>query len=277
MKKTRIQCLCFTVGFMVGIVFQTVGIPAYGADENQVEHVDLRSFFGTDQATFVFHDLDRMTMTVFNSARAKLACSPCSTFKIPNSLIGIETGVIQDASHPYQWDGVRRAIPTWNRDQTMRTAFQNSVVWYYQRLAGQVGEERMREYLQKIEYGNQDISSGLTAFWLSASLRISAIEQVVFLEKLVRDRLPFSERTVGIVKEIMVLEQDGTTVFRGKTGSGTLPDGKPLGWFVGYVEKGGHCYLFAANQDTVPGTNGMMVRDTVKQILTAWDLMPEKR
>jgi beta-lactamase class D len=171
--------------------------------------------------------------------------SPCSTFKIPNSLIGLETGVIADERAVLKWDGVKRSRPEWNRDHTLASAIKVSAVWYYQELARRVGAERMQKLVSSIPYGNGDISSGIDTFWLGRSLRISPDEQVAFLERLRRSTLPFSEQSQRIVREILVQEGPGPIVYRGKTGSCDFDEAPDHGWWVGWVEKDGKTTVFA--------------------------------
>jgi beta-lactamase class D len=171
--------------------------------------------------------------------------SPCSTFKIPNSLVGLETGVIAGADSVLPWDGVKRDREEWNRDHTLASAIKVSAVWYYQELARRVGASRMQKLLDAIPYGNLDTSSGIDVFWLGRSLKISPDEQVAFLERLRLSMLPFSERSQQIVRDILVQERSGSFVYRGKTGScggGKAPD---HGWWVGWVERDGKSTVFA--------------------------------
>jgi beta-lactamase class D len=171
--------------------------------------------------------------------------SPCSTFKIPNSLIGLETGVIADEGTVLKWDGVKRSRPEWNRDHTLASAIKVSTVWYYQELARRVGAERMQKLVSAIPYGNADTSSGIDTFWLGRSLRISPDEQAAFLERLRLSTLPFSERSQRIVRDILVQESPGPIVYRGKTGSCDFDGAPDHGWWVGWVEKDGQATVFA--------------------------------
>jgi beta-lactamase class D len=169
---------------------------------------------------------------------AETGFSPASTFKIPNSLIALETGVADGPEFPLPWDGVERWNEAWNQDHIHRTAFQKSVVWYYQELARRIGEERMQEFIDAFDYGNRDISGGIDQFWLSGALRISPREQVEFLRRLHQGELPLSERTLAIMlDDIMVHERSaGGTIVRAKTGWGDAPP-QNIGWFVGSVER----------------------------------------
>ncbi len=48
----------------------------------------------------------------------------------------------------------------------------------------------------------------------------------------------------AIVREIMVADTAGGAVLRGKTGW-ALSDAENLGWWVGWLERGGEAYFFA--------------------------------
>jgi beta-lactamase class D len=201
--------------------------------------------------------------------------SPCSTFKIPNSFIGLETGVIPDTSFVLKWDGVRRPREEWNRDHDLRSAMKHSVVWFYQELARRVGSERMREWISALDYGNEDTSGGIDRFWLGSSLRVSADEQVDFLGRLHAGGLPVSARSIAIVKDILTQEPPGPgIVYRGKTGSCQDPEAKdPHGWWVGSVEKEGRLFLYAALIEG-PGASGMVCRPMAERALAALGVLP---
>jgi beta-lactamase class D len=208
---------------------------------------DLSPFFAGYQACFVLWDVAADEYVIYNSERCAERLSPCSTYKIPHSLIALETGVIPDQNYVIEWDGTHYPVEVWNQDHTMASAVQNSVVWYFQAVATKIGEERMQAYLDKFGYGNQDISGGLTHFWLGSSLKISADEQIDFLHRLDMGDLPVSARSMDIIKEVLVLEETDAYVYRGKTGSCTPEGEHPLGWFVGYVRYGDHSVIFATN------------------------------
>jgi beta-lactamase class D len=232
--------------------------------------LELEKDFQGFKGAFVLYDLKGNRYVRYNPERCAERFIPASTFKIMNSLIGLETGVIPDADYVIQWDGTRYDIPAWNQDHTLRTAIQNSVVWYYQELARRVGEKRMQQYVAAAHYGNQDISGKIDTFWLEGGLRISAEEQVEFLKRLYKGELPFSQRSMNTVKEILVLERTETWQLSGKTGSGqrVLP---PVSWFVGYLETKGNVYFFATNIEGSDGT-GDKAREIAQNILQDWGL-----
>jgi beta-lactamase class D len=226
---------------------------------------ELKSNFQGFTGAFVLYDLNLKRYIRYNPERCAERFIPASTFKIMNSLIGLETGVIPDADYVIKWDGTKYDIPAWNQDHTLRTAIQNSVVWYYQELARRVGEKRMQEYVDAARYGNQDISGKIDTFWLEGGLRISAEEQVEFLKRLYKGELPFSQRSMNIVKEILVLEKTETYQLSGKTGSGQRITPHES-WFVGYLETKGNVYFFATNIEGSDGS-GDKAREIAQNIL----------
>lgn len=240
---------------------------------------EISSYFKGRPGTFVLHDLRRGDYLRHDAARAAERFTPFSTFKIPNSLIGLETGVIKDADFEIKWDEKKypannAAFAAWWQDQTLRTAFQRSAVWYYRELASRVGAERMKALVDKLDYGNEDTSGGLDRFWLGSSLKISADEQVEFLKQFYKEELPVSKRSAAIVKEIMKLEETPEYRLSGKTGGGPLAEGRYLGWFVGYLEAKGDVHIFALQ---IEGPTFASVRDErirlTKQILSDRGLM----
>jgi beta-lactamase class D len=198
--------------------------------------------------------------------------SPASTFKIPHALAALDAGVVSGPNHTMKWDGVPRAYESWRRDHTLRSAMQNSVLWYFQRIAEKLGMTREREYLKRFKYGNMDPSGGLTTFWLGQSLLISPDEQLQFLRRLYAGDLPVSRRATAIVKDILVQPRDVIVnaagrhpfaapwpvdaIVSAKTGSATNRQGQAARWIVGHVRRGSRVWLFvsavAGSDDEVP-------------------------
>ncbi len=195
------------------------------------------------EGSFVLFDPQADKYIFYNQAQFNQTFSPASTFKICNSLIGLETGVIKDENFVIPWDSVVRN-PVWDRDHDLRTAFANSTVWYYQELARRVGGQKMKYSLEKANYGNADTSGGIDQFWLTGGLRISPQQQIDFLKRLHDNQLPFSQRSVDIVKNIMITKDTLDYVVRAKTGWGGHGN-KDVGWYVGYIETKNNVYYFA--------------------------------
>jgi beta-lactamase class D len=221
-----------------------------GSSSTGAPRPDLSRFFGGADGTFVLLDGATGTTFRYNPDRAARGFSPASTFKIPNTLIALETGVASGPDFALVWDP--KAVPrqpwwpaSWARDQTLRTALPESVVWYYQELARRIGPERMRDYLRRFDYGNGDMSGGIDHFWLEGGLRISADEQVDFLRRLHEGKLGVSARSMQILKELLVLEKGAGYRLSGKTGSGRT-EGIGMAWLVGWVERPGWAVSYYA-------------------------------
>jgi beta-lactamase class D len=227
-----------------GALLLCLASPAAHAQTDSV--ADLSRFFGRFQGAFVSYDTRTRTTLRHNVRLCAERLPPASTFKIPNSLIGLESGVIRDRHFVIPWDSVRRPNAAWNRDHDLASAIAFSVVPYYQELARRVGAGRMQHFLDTLGYGNRDISGGIDRFWLGSSLRISPDEQVLFLRRLRENALPFSRRSIDIVKEILIQESNDRWTLRAKTGMADFDSSRAVGWYVGWVERAEGAVVFAA-------------------------------
>ena len=199
--------------------------------------------------TFVAYMVDDYLVVASDTQRSGEAKIPASTFKIPNSLIALETGVVADPDKDvFAWDGVKRPIEAWNRDHTLRSAIAVSAVPVYQEIARRIGQERMQKYVDLFDYGNRDIGGGIDQFWLSGALRIDPVEQVDFVDRLRRRALPVSPRSQDLVADILPVTKAGDSVIRAKSGLAGRDQGS-IGWMVGWAEKGAAQTVFALNMD----------------------------
>ena len=208
-----------------------------------------RHFKGLEiEGSIIIYDLNRDQIYQYNPTRNTTPFLPASTFKILSSLIALETQVIADEKTVLSWDGIQRSIPAWNQDLNIKQAFQASAVWFYQILARRVGYEQMKDWVNQAGYGNQTIGKpeDIDQFWLEGELRITPQQQIEFLRRFYSNELPFSERSLSIVKDIMVVEKTPNYTIRAKTG--WEGKGNPnIGWYVGYVEQNQNVYFFATN------------------------------
>lgn len=226
-----------------------VSYPALsGSDEGWQERADWAVLFSEAgvRGTMVVVDERTQDHWVFDADRAKTRFIPASTFKIPHLLFALDAGIVHNEFDTFTWDGTRRSIEAWNQDQDLRTSMRKSVVWVFQAFAQQLGEERERDYLARIGYGNGDASGGVDRFWLDGGLRISAQEEVAFLRRLYRNELPFQEAHQRLVKDVMIIEAGRDWILRGKTGWGEV-GGASIGWWVGWVEWRAGAVFFALN------------------------------
>lgn len=203
--------------------------------------VDSSGFAGT----ILLFDSRRQSYEAGHAERSDLRLIPASTFKIFNTLVALETGVVADAATVLPWDSVVRGRTELNRDLDLRTAFRLSAVPHFQEIARRIGPERMQRFIDTVGYGNRDISGGIDRFWLTGGLRISPREQIEFLMRLHRGELPFSARAMAAVREIMETERTADYAIAAKTGWSSMPDSSDVGWWVGWVERGRDTLFFA--------------------------------
>ena len=198
---------------------------------------------------FVMFDPATDTMLVSDEARARQRFVPASTFKIPNSLIGLDAGAVARIDEVLPYGGKPQRFKRWEQDMNLRDAIAASNVPVYQELARRIGGERMRAGLKKLQYGNMEVGDVVDRFWLDGPLAISAVEQAEFLHRLATGKVPMNERAVQSVKEITLLEKTDSYALHGKTGWYWPDAGQQIGWWVGWVEREGNVYAFALNID----------------------------
>ena len=228
------------------------------------ERKDLKKYFdeyGHD-GCFVLYDLKKDSYLKYNPKKCEEQFIPASTFKIFNSLVALETGVIKDEFEVFKWDSVKRFYDKWNQDLDMENAFKYSAVWFYQELARRIGEEKMQYYISKNHYGNENISGEIDYFWLNGGIRISANEQIEMLKKLYTNTLEFSQRSIDIVKRLMIYDKNDDYIIYAKTGWAMRVEDQ-IGWFVGYVEKGNDVYFFATNLQSKEPEEGFVSRKEI--------------
>ena len=239
-----------------------------------------------EERNFLIYDLNSHTWLKKEGPHCDVRISPCSTFKIPLSLIGFDTGILLDETTP-TWpfsDDYTGWLPQWRQAHNPRDWMHNSCIWFSQRLTALLGMTRLLYYLDLFEYGNQDLSgdpgedNGLKKAWLGSSLQISPREQIYFLIKMLRNELPISQRAVNTTKQILLMEHlpNGWTLY-GKTGSGFRqnPDGSinrdlQIGWYVGWLEKDHQTLLFAFNlldDEEVEAVAGRRAKENARGLL----------
>ncbi len=231
------------------------------------------------------------TLALFDSATGRLSCSdvercqkrylPASTFKIANTLIGLELGLLSDAETPMPWNGEYYSVPAWNQDHTLRSAVRVSCVPCFQELAGKVGPERMQAFLDALDYGNHSIEGGIERFWLDGGgLRISPVEQLDFLRRLDHSKLPVKAAHREVVSDVLTLDVGPSYVLRGKTGSARSSEqSAPTGWFVGWVELSERRVYFATLIDgsDLPLDIIPVRRRLTERALTDLGILPKER
>lgn len=217
--------------------------------------------------TAVVYDEDRNRFFVHDRQRARDRFIPASTFKIMNALVALQNGNVADEFEVLRWDGTESEIPVWNRDHSLASGMRFSVVWFYQEMARRTGQTRMQEWVDRVGYGNRDLSGGIDQFWLTGGLRISAREQIALLRRLADDDLPFDRAHQDTVRRMLV--QSAAPNFRlfGKTGWAMAPGQTDLGWYVGFSEYRGRRFFFALNIDMPSADDAPKREQLVRRLL----------
>lgn len=225
-------------------------MPGVAQSRSASERPDLDAHFRAASAvgTFALHDPTNDSFVVVNGERAASRYVPASTFKIANSLIALETGVLRDENEVVAYGGRPQQVKAWERDMAMKEAISLSNVPIYQAIARRVGLPLYETWLAKLDYGNRQIGTNVERFWLDGPLAISALEQARFATRLARGELPLSQRSQAIVRSILRLETANGRTLHGKTGW-FVSERLKLGWWTGWVEAGRDVRGFALNID----------------------------
>ena len=255
----------------------------------QVTEERMRTAFGEVEGALVWRDCATGEETVFAAATADTAFGPCSTFKIWNSLIGLEEGILAEPDDLFwTWDGAARSFAAWNADQTWRSAFAASCVPAFQELARKIGAERMQSWLEKLDYGNKDQCGRPEAFWLPRAGRktimITPREQARMVCRLINGELPVQAASVAKLTDVMKLAETEQGTLYGKTGSGLRdrPEGPQsdvdfdMGWLVGFVASGGKKYAYACLV-LGDGLTGKEARRVVEEVLRSGGIFCDRR
>jgi beta-lactamase class D len=166
--------------------------------------------------------------------RAAMPLRPASTFKVFLALVALETGTLRGADEIVPWDGKRYPKqPGWEKDMALREAMQSSSENYFGTLADRIGHDRLAQWVARAGYGNGRIGEVPAKAWLDGVLTVTARQQLEFVDRLRRNDLPFSAKTIAAVKAAMLDETIGSRRVYGKTG--TLEGN---GWWIGWVEGG---------------------------------------
>lgn len=255
------------------------------ASNNVKEDNSIKQYFDQNHVNgcFALYDNGTGRFTVYNLKRYRDSTyMPASTFKIINSLIGLQTGVISSDSMVISWDGIKRR-PQWDKDLNMYEAFRVSAVPYYQEVARRIGKDTMQFWLDSLQYGVSKNKtpykiSKIDTFWLDNSLKITPDQNLGVVKKLYFDELPFFKVHQENLKRVMLFEDNANYKLAYKTGWGETDKGNALGWIVGWIEENRHPYFFVLNIES-PDTHYDMatVRLTMlKEILKQYGFFEGK-
>jgi len=206
------------------------------------------------------------------------ASLPASTYKIPHSVIALETGVMPESTTVLPWDGKTRAIAAWNRDQSFASALSSSCVPCYQQIARRIGLSRMQAWLRELDFGTMHPEEQIDQFWLTGASRVTPRQQTRFLKRLATRQLSVSERSQNVVEQMLLQDSGPGWRLYAKTGwAGFMSTPEQTGWYVGYLKSGGKTYAFATQiqaTDPDPAVFGPLRRQITLDYLREQKLLP---
>lgn len=252
--------------------------------EPEIVEADWSEYFNGLNGTAVVYDAANRRYTMYDPELALTRRPPCSTFKIISSLIALENGILVPEDSTREWSGEIFWNENWNKNIDFSEAFRTSCVWYYRQVIDDIGKDMMQTELEKLQYGNCDISDwggllnidnnnrALTGFWIESSLMISPKEQVEVMERIFGDNSDYSEATQNELKQVMLVsEQEQTDIpIYGKTGMGTAQDIVVDAWFTGFAEHAGGKIYFCVHLGRTDGmdVSGSGAKEIAIQIVS---------
>ncbi|MCG8570702.1 MAG: class D beta-lactamase [Spirochaetes bacterium] len=259
--KNRVFIICILISF-------------YSCRSQVYQRNDLSFIFDKYQkeGAFFLYDLQNQQYHCNQPQRLNEGYLPASTFKIMNSLIGLESGVLNNKMEEFIWDGKQYPFQSWNTNHHLTSAFQNSVVWFYQELARRIGQSNMLKYLNEADYGNQNLSAGIDIFWLEGGFRVTPHEQIQLMVRLYQEALPFQKEHQKIVKKIMLQERTEDYSLYAKTGFVFREEIK-YGWWIGFIEQTHNTWFFVMLVDDQVNDREGKIRLT-KEILRYLHVYP---
>ncbi|MHA4808267.1 penicillin-binding transpeptidase domain-containing protein [Flavitalea flava] len=264
-------------------VFLLIPVLISACSQNNVkEDNSLKSYFDSAGVTgsFGLFDNGQGNFIIYNLPRFRdSAYLPAATFDIPLSLIGIQTGVVKDDSALITLDSTDITKPGCDRNLTLKQAFQHSCESGFRQLAGRIGKDTLKKWIDSLSYGNKNIDGPVDSFWMNGHLTLSSDEQLGLVKKLYFDQLRFFRRTQGIVRQMMLMESNANYKLSYKTGTGVKKDEHSINWLIGWVEENTHVYFFVLNIETAtpaPPANDVQI-GILKGILKKLGFLEGKR
>ena len=244
----------------------------WNTNNENISYINLASRFGNYDGSFVLYDITKNRWLIYDEKNALKRVSPESTYKIYSALIGLDEQVITPSDNLQKWDRTAYPFQEWESDQTLSTAMAASVNWYFQNIDAQLGSQTIYQHLKELNYGNMMVGPNLDHYWMESTLKISPVEQVKLLSQLYADELPFDRDSMRLVKDSILISDSNSGSVYGKTGTGRVNDQDINGWFVGYIQKRNHTYIFATNIQSNQDATGIIASEITLNILSELDI-----
>ncbi|HDA1091192.1 TPA: beta-lactam sensor/signal transducer BlaR1 [Staphylococcus aureus] len=232
--------------------------------QNDHQILDESKNFGSNSGSFVMYSMKKDKYYIYNEKESRKRYSPDSTYKIYLALFGLDRHIISDKNSRMSWNHNHYPFDSWNKDQDLNTAIQNSVNWYFERISNQLSKNYTSDQLKQLNYGNKNLGS-YKAYWLEDSLKISNLEQVIVLKNMMEQNNHFSKNEKKQLSSSLLIRKNENYELYGKTGTGIVNGKYNNGWFVGYVITNHDKYYFSTHlsDEKASGENAKLINEKI--------------
>ncbi|WP_279750649.1 beta-lactam sensor/signal transducer BlaR1 [Staphylococcus aureus] len=232
--------------------------------QNDYQILDESKNFGSNSGSFVMYSMKKDKYYIYNEKESRKRYSPDSTYKIYLALFGLDRHIISDKNSRMLWNHNHYPFDSWNKDQDLNTAIQNSVNWYFERISNQISKNYTYDQLKQLNYGNKNLGS-YKAYWLEDSLKISNLEQVIVLKNMMEQNNHFSKNEKKQLSSSLLIRKNENYALYGKTGTGIVNGKYNNGWFVGYVITNHDKYYFSTHlsDEKASGENAKLINEKI--------------
>ncbi|MDT0653410.1 beta-lactam sensor/signal transducer BlaR1 [Staphylococcus epidermidis] len=232
--------------------------------QSDYQILDESKNFGSNSGSFVMYSMKKDKYYIYNEKESRKRYSPDSTYKIYLALFGLDRHIISDKNSRMSWNHNHYPFDSWNKDQDLNTAIQNSVNWYFERISNQLSKNYTSDQLKQLNYGNKNLGS-YKAYWLEDSLKISNLEQVIVLKNMMEQNNHFSKNEKKQLSSSLLIRKNENYELYGKTGTGIVNGKYNNGWFVGYVITNHDKYYFSTHlsDEKASGENAELINEKI--------------
>ncbi|WP_445267223.1 beta-lactam sensor/signal transducer BlaR1 [Staphylococcus aureus] len=232
--------------------------------QSDYQILDESKNFGSNSGSFVMYSMKKDKYYIYNEKESRKRYSPDSTYKIYLALFGLDRHIISDKNSRMSWNHNHYPFDSWNKDQDLNTAIQNSVNWYFERISNQLSKNYTSDQLKQLNYGNKNLGS-YKVYWLEDSLKISNLEQVIVLKNMMEQNNHFSKNEKKQLSSSLLIRKNENYELYGKTGTGIVNGKYNNGWFVGYVITNHDKYYFSTHlsDEKASGENAKFINEKI--------------
>lgn len=232
--------------------------------QSDYQILDESKNFGSNSGSFVMYSMKKDKYYIYNEKESRKRYSPDSTYKIYLALFGLDRHIISDKNSRMSWNHNQYPFDSWNKDQDLNTAMQNSVNWYFERISNQIPKNYTATQLKLLNYGNKNLGS-YKSYWMEDSLKISNLEQVIVLKNMMEQNSYFSKNEKKQLSSSLLIRKNENYELYGKTGTGIVNGKYNNGWFVGYVITNHDKYYFSTHlsDEKASGKNAELINEKI--------------